>query len=155
MQTIRADNYRDRRVWLSAFVKAENVEQATLWMRMDGDEMRVVNADHMEKRPITGRSDWRRYHIVLDVPAGAHQIVFGAQLKGAGQIWLDGITFEEVGRDVPVTSTRAPAEREKNSARTVEQYRTRNPEEYAKQLRAFYERDKTMPMAPVNLDFEN
>jgi hypothetical protein len=124
-------------------------------MRMDGAEMRAVNADHMENRPITGTSDWRRYDVVLDVPADARQITFGAQLKGAGQLWVDGVTFEKVGLDVPVTSTRSPAETARGSAVAVERYRATHPEAYAEQLKAFSERDRTLRTVPVNLDFEN
>jgi hypothetical protein len=155
VQTIKADNYRGQRVRLSVYAKAEKVEHASLWMRMDGDEMIVMNIDAMEKRPITGTFDWQRYDIVLEVPNETQQIIFGVNLKGAGQIWVDSMKFEEVGQDIPVTSTKSPTEIEKASAKRIEQYKMTNKEDYEKQLKAFLERNRTAPLGPVNLDFEN
>ncbi len=42
------------------------------------------------------------YEVVLDVPADAAGISFGALLNGRGEIWLNGVKFDVVGR----TSTR-------------------------------------------------
>ena len=43
------------------------------------------------------------YEIVLDVPEQADQISFGLLLTGKGQVWMDDLKFEVVGKDVPTT----------------------------------------------------
>jgi len=155
MQTIKADDYRGKRLQISAYVKSENVEHATLWMRMDGEGMQVFGLDVMDNRPIQGTTDWQRYDIVLDVPDETQQIVFGINLKGDGQIWIDDIEFKDVGANVPTTTTKTPAEFAKGSAKRIEQYKTTNKDNYEKQLRAFLKRNTTAPPTPSNLDFEN
>jgi hypothetical protein len=155
IQTIKADDYIGKRVRLSAYVRAENAGYASLTMRMEGAEMKVMNMDTLDRKPIKGTSDWRRREIVLDVPAETQQIVFVVSLRGGGQIWVDDIKFEEVGAEVPVTSARTPAEIQEGSARRIEQYKTTNKADYEKQLKVFSRRNETAPLAPVNLDFED
>lgn len=155
MQTIKGDNYYGKKLRLSAFVKSENVERAALWMRMDGDEMKVLNLDAMDDRPLSGTADWQRYDIILDVPDGTRQIIFGVNLKGNGRIWIDDVKLEEVGSDIPGTSSKTPAEWEKASAKRIEQYKLTNKEDYAAQLRAFGQRNAAASPIPINLDFEN
>jgi hypothetical protein len=155
MQTIKADDYRGKRLRLSAFVKSENVERAALWLRMDGDGMKVLNLDTMDNRPITGTGDWQKYDIVLDVPLDSRQIIFGVNLRGNGQLWIDDIKLDEVSLDTPFTSAKSPAEWERGSVKGVEKYKAANREDYDKQLRAFEQRNLTAPTAPTNLDFEN
>ena len=57
----------------------------------------------MQDRPIKGTSDWKRYEIVLDVPEQAQEIAFGLLLTGGGQVWMDDLKFEVVGKDVATT----------------------------------------------------
>jgi hypothetical protein len=105
MQTVEAESYAGRRVRLSAFVKADGVKRwAGLWMRVDGPYGKVLAFDNMEKRPITGSSDWRRCEVVLDVPKAAQQISFGILLEGEGGVLLDHVRIEKVSPDVPTTA---------------------------------------------------
>jgi len=39
----------------------------------------------------------------MDVPEHAAVLSIGASLTGGGQMWFDGLAFEEVGLDVPLT----------------------------------------------------
>jgi hypothetical protein len=105
MQNFRADQYRGRRLRLSASVKAENVQQwAGLWMRVEKAAGGAPLAfDNMYDRPIKGTADWRNYDVVLDVPQDATGIFFGVLLTGSGKVWLSGMRFETVGPDVPTT----------------------------------------------------
>jgi hypothetical protein len=41
--------------------------------------------------------------VVLDVPDAATGIAFGALLSGDGTLWVDDLTFEVVGKDIPTT----------------------------------------------------
>lgn len=155
MQTIRADAYRNKRMRLSAFLKSENVENAGLWFRIDGESMQVLGLDNMGNRPVKGTTDWSKYEMVVDVPVAAQQIVFGAFLKGAGQIWVDDLSFDEVGQDVSVSTLKPQEVQVEESARYIETYKSKNREAYEKQLKRFHERNTSAPVAPANLDFES
>jgi hypothetical protein len=107
MQTFAADEYRGKRLRLSAFVKPAGVAGwAGLWMRIDGpDSSRPLAFDNMQDRPIKGTAEWKSYEIVLDVSPQAITVNFGILLHGAGEVWLDGVKLEAVGPNVPVTGT--------------------------------------------------
>jgi hypothetical protein len=106
-QSIRADLYRGQRVRLSGFVKtgAPMTGTAALWMRVDGPARSESN-DYMKHRPVAQATDWARYDVVLDVPRDAVGISFGVLLDGPGQVWLDDVALEPVGRDVALTGSR-------------------------------------------------
>jgi erythromycin esterase len=102
-QAIKPDAYLQRRIRLSAYVKALDIKRsAGLWMRVDGanDYLRL---DDMHKRPITGTSNWMRYAIVLDVPKNSLQIIFGLHFSGQGKVWIDDVQLEVVEDTVPPT----------------------------------------------------
>jgi hypothetical protein len=105
MQTIKADRFLGKRVRLSGHVKADHVASwAGLWMRVDQAESKASLAfDNMQDRPIQGTTDWRRYEVVLDVPADASNIAFGILLEGIGAVWLDAVALEVVDKTVPTT----------------------------------------------------
>ena len=105
MQMFKADEYRGKRIRMSGYVKAKDASGwAGLWMRVDGarkDEMLAF--DNMKDRAIRGTIDWKKYEIVLDVPENGEMIAFGLLLSGKGQVWMDDLQFEVVGKDVPAT----------------------------------------------------
>ena len=105
MQTFKADEYRGKRVRMSGYVKAKDASDwAGLWMRVDGarkDEMLAF--DNMQDRAIKGTIEWKKYEIVLDVPENSEMVAFGLLLSGKGQVWMDDLQFEVVGKDVPTT----------------------------------------------------
>jgi len=103
MQSIRAEQYKGKRVRLSGFVKSQGVVSwAGLWMRVDqGKDM--VAMDNMQDRPVKGTTDWHRHDVVLNVPPDSTGISFGILLDGAGEVWLSSTKFDVVGADVPVT----------------------------------------------------
>ena len=107
MQTFDAGEYKGKRLRLSGWVRSAAIAKwAGLWMRIDGPGTAPLGFDNMQKRPIKGTTDWKRYEVVLDVPEKATTVNFGILLEGAGQAWLDGVGFDEVGADVPVTDIR-------------------------------------------------
>ncbi len=104
MQEINADEFRGRRVRLTAYVRSQFVSGwAGLWMRVEDRSDRPLSFDNMEGRPVIGTSDWIPYSIVLEVPLNADKISFGISLHGKGQVWADDFKFETVGSDVPTT----------------------------------------------------
>ena len=104
MQTFEASSYRGKRIRMSGHVRAQEVEDwAGLWLRVDGPKNEVLSFDNMQNRAVKGTLDWQKYEIVLDVPEAAEQIAFGLLLTGAGQVWMDDLKFEVVGKEVPIT----------------------------------------------------
>jgi hypothetical protein len=104
MQTFKAEVYRGKRVRMSGYVRSQGVMNwAGLWMRVDGTHGELLAFDNMEDRAIKGTSDWQKCEIVLDVPESGLEIAFGLLLNGAGQAWMDDLSFEVVGKDVPTT----------------------------------------------------
>ncbi|HTB61813.1 MAG TPA: hypothetical protein VLC06_28330 [Polyangia bacterium] len=119
MQMSSADEYRGRRVRMSAWVRSEKVVGPSgLWMRVDGpggDATKPLAVDTMQGRGIVGTRDWQRYEIVLDVPTESVDIAYGAHLSGGGTLWIDDVQFEGVNDGVAVTApTVASAPRAKN-----------------------------------------
>jgi hypothetical protein len=106
MQMFKANDYLNKRVRFSAYVKSEGIEAwAGLWMRIDGPtQQRPLGFDNMQNRPIKGTTDWQKYEVVLDVPPESVNVAFGILLTGKGRAWLSGVQFEEVGVNVQITS---------------------------------------------------
>jgi hypothetical protein len=108
MQTIRADDYVGQRVRLSARMKSENAAGFQLWFRVDG-QGKMLRFYNMQDRPILGTTDWKKYEIVLDVPAGSTSLNYGFFLQGGqGKGWADAVTLDPVGKDVPVSELPQP-----------------------------------------------
>lgn len=104
-QLVKADAYRGKRVRYSAFVKTRAVAgSAGLWMRIDDGGGGMLALDNMMNRPVRATTEWTPLSIVLDVPADAEGLAFGLLLMGAGDVWIDDVSMEVVGTDVPVTA---------------------------------------------------
>ncbi|WP_044642785.1 helix-turn-helix domain-containing protein [Risungbinella massiliensis] len=111
MQQFKADRYRGKRMKLSGFVKTENVQHfAGLWMRIDSASDDVLQFDNMGDRPIQGSNNWNQYSVVLDVPENSAVIAFGVLLSGAGHVWVDQFSFDEVDEKVESTNLEVHAE---------------------------------------------
>lgn len=108
MQEVAADNYRGKRLRLSALLKTADAGRAQLWMRMDGADSKMLGFYNMDDRPVTGTNDWKRYSLVLDVPEGTQDIAFGMFLNGKGEVWAEDFRLEAVGKDVPVSNFQMP-----------------------------------------------
>lgn len=109
-QSFAPDEYFGHRLRMSAWVKTRLTGgKAQLWLRVDtGEDWKSNNVkpgkfDNMDDRPIKGDTDWTKYNLVVDISEENTAIVFGLMLLGEGQIWLDDISFEKVGKDVPLT----------------------------------------------------
>lgn len=113
MQVVDAVPYRGKRIRFRAAVRS-NVEgegnQAMLWTRVDRPEQKDKTAvgffDNMSDRPIK-TNDWRHYDIVGDIHDDAVTINVGLVLVGSGKAWIDDVSLEIVGTDVPVTGTKS------------------------------------------------
>lgn len=105
MQQFKADNYVNKRIRLSGFLKTKDVGLfSSMWMRVDNANGDTIQFDNMSNRSITGTTNWSLYSIVLDVPKESTVISFGIILSGRGQVWVDQLTFEEVDESVLSTN---------------------------------------------------
>lgn len=103
MQTISAKNYQGKRVRFQAMVKSRDVTNwAGLWMRIDTPSKAGAAFYNSMDNPIKGTSDWQLRSVTLDVPPDAAALSFGVIDAGGGQVWIDELTLEPVGDDVPV-----------------------------------------------------
>jgi erythromycin esterase len=138
VQTIRADDYRGKRVRLTAWVRPRNVSSVAtsgIWMRVDGPGVTLA-IDEMRQRPVFGFGDWRQVSIVLDVAERAVGISFGALFQATNTLLLDDMALEVVATTVATTNTLvSPTPSGLDSLSTLEAY-------------------ARSPRAPVNLDFE-
>jgi len=104
MQQISAKNYQGKRVRFQALVKTRDVSNwAGLWMSAlrSGDEYPKAFYNSQDK-PITGSTDWQLRSVTLDIPEDAATLNFGVIDAGRGQVWIDELSLEVVGKDVPV-----------------------------------------------------
>lgn len=138
VQYIKADDYRGKRIQLSAWVKPRNVTNVVnsgIWMRVDGFST-TLGYDDMAQRPVGGYGDWRKVAVVMDVPQAAIGIAFGALFQASNTLLVDDMHLDIVGTDIVSTSRIvAPISNGNDSTSTVAQY-------------------ASSPRAPVNLDFE-
>ena len=108
---------------MRAYLRTENVAGwSGLWMRVDAadPDHRWTAFDNMSDRPLRGTHDWARYDVVLDVAPDAAGIAFGVLLHGAGQVWIDDVTFGIVDRKVATTG-HPPTAREQGANLDFEQ----------------------------------
>ena len=115
IQKFASDKYKGKRLKLTGFLRTKNVsEWAGLLMKVEGksinrvtgkEQNKVLSLDNMYNRFVSGTTHFTKYEIVLDVPDSSSYIMYGLRLTGSGQIWLDQVSFEVVGKDVPVTSS--------------------------------------------------
>jgi len=98
-QAIAADAFRGKRVRLSGWLRTRDSDFAGLWLRVDPQ----LAFDNMSDRGVKGTTDWSRFEVVLNVPQEATKLAFGALLAGGGTLWVDDLSLEAVGPDVPVT----------------------------------------------------
>jgi hypothetical protein len=151
-QSIKADDYRGKRVRLTGYLKALDVAgNCGFWLRVDGPDVLMLSFDNMMDRPVKGTADWTKCELVLDVPEDSVIIVFGLLIGGRGQAWADDLKLEAVDRDVPVTKESPPREQQEGRR---EQFKRDHPEEYERGLEKSKKAEATRPKQPVNMDFE-
>ncbi len=109
MQNSVPNKYLGKRVRMTGELKSKEVnEWAAFWFRVDqAGSNNSLSFDNMhdgnKDRSIKGTTDWKKYEIILDVPAKATNLAFGALLSGTGQIWFTNINFEIVDNTVKTT----------------------------------------------------
>jgi hypothetical protein len=103
MQSFAAKAYRGKRVRFTANVMTHDVSKwAGIWMRVDTYAQHGAAFYNSQDEPMKGTLAWERRSVVLDVPADAASISLGVISAGTGETWIDGLSVEVVGDDVPV-----------------------------------------------------
>jgi len=101
-----------KRIMYTAWVRAKDVKGwASLWLRIDPDDPAhkpALGFDNMSGRPIRGTGDWAQFQVVMDVPEGAADLVYGALLSGNGQVWIDSMDIKIVDSQTPRTDSLMP-----------------------------------------------
>jgi hypothetical protein len=110
MQSISANDYKGKRVRLSAYLRTRDVtgdgsRGAHVWFRVDGPNQKMLGFDNMDTRPVKGNTEWTKYEIVLDVPGESIGLAYGSFLNGSGTAWVASFNLEEVSDAVPATNT--------------------------------------------------
>lgn len=119
MQSIMADDYRGQTLRFSAELRGEDLDQGTIWMRIDprggGQSIRF---DNMLLRSsdgaLSGTVGWTERSIVLDVPDDAGSIHYGPMLKGVGQLWARHLRLDVVPPGTTTTDARRYPRRPSN-----------------------------------------
>lgn len=109
MQTCSADEYLDKRIKMTAYIKSDNISDwAGMWLRVDSKQTKKsLSFDNMQDRPLKGDNDWTLCEIILDVPAESGTLNFGVLLSGTGKIWFDNIKFEAVDKSETETTKKS------------------------------------------------
>lgn len=132
MQVVDAKPYRGKRVRLVGWMKTQAAESGQLWLRIDAvDRMQAI--DNMADRAMHGTRDWALCEIVMDVPATAHQLAFGALLWGHGRVLIDEMSLGIAPPNARLTRFRGETKHTPMSD---------------------YHSSEIAQVAPVNLDFE-
>jgi hypothetical protein len=109
MQSISANDYKGKRVRLSAYLRTRDVtgdgsRGAHVWFRVDGPNQKMLGFDNMDTRPVKGNTEWTKYEIVLDVPSESIGLAYGSFLNGSVTSWVASFRLEEVSDAVPATN---------------------------------------------------
>jgi hypothetical protein len=122
-QTMSAFGYTGKRLRLSALIKAEGLDNwAGIWMGaidVAGEEFFGKIMPHgvgYSTATAGAQAYWQPVSVVVEMPTDAKLLQFGLTLAGNGQIWATDLKFEEVGTDVPLTSTRVGIDAEERDA---------------------------------------
>ena len=145
-QAIRPDSLVRRHLRVSANIRSDlaafrtsrgSPSGAGLYVRVDlADGGFLVG--NTGDRQITGRTDWSRYAVEVDVPANAIGIMFGVAVQGVGQVWMDDVRVDTTGPMSPeprIFHAQVPPTRD--------------------QITTFAARFTKRPPLPLNLDFES
>jgi len=135
-QEIKADHYRGKRVLFQTYVKSSGNVPGGATVAIPGGGQWVVapvpqytDKDHQW---VKDTREWKPVSAVVDIPNWATCIQLGFQLNGPAEVWVSSASVKVVD---PKTNqvTQAPAKNEVLTASDV----------------------KSLPLGPVNLDFEH
>ena len=110
MQTISANDYKGKRLRLSAYLRTrdvvgDGVQGGHMWFRVDGPDRKMLGFDNLDSNPVRGNTEWTRYEIVLEVPTESVALAYGFFLNAGGTVWATNFKLEEVSDSVPAKNS--------------------------------------------------
>jgi hypothetical protein len=108
-QYLGSPGYGGKRVRFSGVLRTSSVDQwAGIYLFVGSYAMHQL--DPLAMPPGVGKrgtdTQWQPLSVVIDVPQDVETIRMGLVLVGNGKAWLSDLKFEEVGKDVPVTTSK-------------------------------------------------
>ncbi|WP_051534845.1 glyoxalase superfamily protein [Deefgea rivuli] len=103
MQTFKADDWRNKKLELTAELKAQAADSVQMWVRIDGP-IGLLQFDNMDYRAVKGTQDWTSARIVVPISNEAVTINFGFFVSGEGTGWASGFKINEVNANEPETT---------------------------------------------------
>ena len=100
MQSVAADDYRNKRVRLTVYVKTKDAELVQIFMSVHSSDSAIAYGNSLNES-IHENSDWTLSHVTLDIPESSRNIDFGVVLVGEGTVWADDYKLEIVDESVP------------------------------------------------------
>ncbi len=100
MQSVAADDYRNKRVRLTVYVKTKDAELVQIFMSVHSSDSAIAYGNSLNES-IHENSDWTFCHVTLDIPENSRNIDFGVVLTGQGVVWVDDYKLEIVDESVP------------------------------------------------------
>ncbi len=94
-QTFLADDYRGKRVHLSAFLKTREIGAAELRLQVEGLN-EVLGQVGMQGGPLQGTHEWTRCTLEGEVPTESVAMELSLRVRGPGQVWLAFLHLEVV-----------------------------------------------------------
>jgi hypothetical protein len=89
-RTFSLPGYSGHRVRFALWARTIRVrDRAGIWVSVTAADRRVIAEAGAAEGPIRGSTDWRQYHVVVDVPEEATTVTLHATLEGPGQLWTD------------------------------------------------------------------
>jgi hypothetical protein len=100
MQSVAADEYRNKRVRLTVYVKTKDAELVQIFMSVHSSDSAIAYGNSLNES-LHENSDWTLCHVTLDIPENSRNIDFGVVLTGQGTVWVDDYKLEIVDDSVP------------------------------------------------------
>lgn len=141
-QYVASSGYSGKRVRFSGMLRTASVDQwAGVYMFAGSYNQRMLDPLAMPSGVGKRGTDaqWQPVSVVLDVPQDVEMVRMGLILVGNGQAWLSDLKFEEVGTEVPVTTSKV----EVDTAQVL-----REREDFLKQL----SKQPVIKAVPANLE---
>lgn len=109
-QVASAREFAGKRVEFSGYIATNDAPAgASLWLRADASDRTIVGFENTFLRGIRGTEDWTYQSIVMDIPAEAAMLLYGAVLSARGAVYVDDLQFRIVDESTPVTAKPIPS----------------------------------------------
>ncbi|MEC8325283.1 MAG: hypothetical protein VX100_04065 [Pseudomonadota bacterium] len=105
-QTIDAKPYENKRIELSGYVKASNLDgEALLRLYLIDNEDSITRRAEAKFIGTNSDLEWQRFSVVADITTDISALLYSGVLQGSGQVWFDKFEISEAPTDAKDTST--------------------------------------------------